>query len=488
MRREVADDLRQLREKARFLPGLVTWLGYRQTSTPVVHGARFAGETKYSVWKLLKLALSTTTSFSSRPLQLATIVGMITAAITLVFLVYIVIRKFLGGYPVGYASLIFSIFFFGALQLIVIGLMGEYIARIYGEAQGRPLYLLKDLGSARPAANPAQVIAPSRAPSESDMLALLAKDRWQPQLGVFPDSPIADLSRYNLSNWLRATPEILPAFAGERLTGVALVTELEWDTELLGLRCARVLHTVVDPSLTAQERLTASDTLARAIGAFARDKQIALMDARVSNHDLLVMRSFEQHGFHTVDMLVTLGVPARAYDRVLQDVAQPVGFTIREMREADIKPLADLSFEAYGETDAIQDRFFLEPSIEHTRAQRVFREWFVNLAAKHTSGEGKVFVADIDGRAVGYLAMEKMTTPDGRFMWKDSLNAIDRSARGKGAYKALVLHAVDHARASGAQAIITKTQSSTERVINTWLHMGGSLLESFVTLHWTPNA
>jgi glycosyltransferase involved in cell wall biosynthesis len=146
MRKAVADDLRKLREQARYLPGLVTWLGYRETSVPVEHGARFAGETKYSLWRLLKLALSTATSFSTAPLQLATVSGLVAAGFAALAVLYIVVRKIIGGYAVpGYASVMVAIFFFGALQLIVIGLMGEYISRIYKEAQHRPLYLLRDL-------------------------------------------------------------------------------------------------------------------------------------------------------------------------------------------------------------------------------------------------------------------------------------------------------------------------------------------------------
>jgi glycosyltransferase involved in cell wall biosynthesis len=492
MRRPVAEDLRQLREKARFLPGLVTWLGYRQTSTPVVHGARFAGETKYSVWKLLKLALATTTSFSSRPLQLATIVGMGTAAITVFFLFYIVLRKVLGGYPVGYASIIFSIFFFGALQLIVIGLMGEYISRIYSEAQGRPLYLLKDLGTGpaaspiheRPAITDSAKVHESRIASAEEIHSLLLRDKWQPNVGVFSNSTLEAVTRHNLDSWSKA-PTVLPQFCEDRLAAVAFVTELEWDTRLLGRRSARVLHSVVDPALPNTTRIEVATRLAGSIDRFAKERHIELMDARLSNHDLLVMRAFEGSGFHTVDMLVTLGVSRESYDKVLSHLAQPSGFTIREMRGEDRKPLADLSYEAYGETDAIQDRFFLEPTIQHEKAQSVFREWFENLAKKHESGEGRVFVADISGRAIGYLAMEKMQTPSGGLIWKDSLNAIDRSARGMGAYKALVSCAIEHARSTNADALITKTQSSTERVINTWLHMRGNLLESFVTLHWT---
>lgn len=146
MTREVADALRSCREQARFITGLVSWLGFRQTSVPVEHGKRFAGTTKYSFWRLIRLALNTATSFSSMPLQVATIVGLLTAGISLIFLAYIIIRKLQGGFAVlGYASVMFSIMFFGALQLIVLGLMGEYIGRIYTEAQARPLYLLKDL-------------------------------------------------------------------------------------------------------------------------------------------------------------------------------------------------------------------------------------------------------------------------------------------------------------------------------------------------------
>lgn len=147
MTREVADALRECREKARFLPGLVSWLGFRQTSEPVEHGKRFAGTTKYSFWRLIKLALNTSTSFSVIPLQVATIVGLGAAALSLIFLVYIILRKIIYGFDVlGYASIMFAIMFFGALQLIVLGLMGEYIGRIYSESQARPLYLLKDQG------------------------------------------------------------------------------------------------------------------------------------------------------------------------------------------------------------------------------------------------------------------------------------------------------------------------------------------------------
>lgn len=145
MNRTVADALRQCREKARFITGLISWLGFSQTSVPVEHGERFAGTTKYGFWRLIRLAVNTGTSFSSLPLQVATIIGLITAGIAFILLIVILARKVFGGFAVlGYASLMFGIMFFGGLQLIVLGLMGEYIGRIYTESQARPLYLLKD--------------------------------------------------------------------------------------------------------------------------------------------------------------------------------------------------------------------------------------------------------------------------------------------------------------------------------------------------------
>jgi polyisoprenyl-phosphate glycosyltransferase len=146
MTREVADALRACREQARFITGMVSWLGFSQTSVSVEHGERFAGTTKYNFWRLIRLAVNTGTSFSSRPLQVATVIGLITAGLALMVLLYIIVRKIQGGFAVlGYASIMFAIMFFGALQLIVLGLMGEYIGRIYTESQNRPLYLLKDL-------------------------------------------------------------------------------------------------------------------------------------------------------------------------------------------------------------------------------------------------------------------------------------------------------------------------------------------------------
>jgi GNAT superfamily N-acetyltransferase len=227
---------------------------------------------------------------------------------------------------------------------------------------------------------------------------------------------------------------------------------------------------------------------------FARDKNIKLVDAKVSNEDLFIMRAFEAEGFHNVDQLVTLGAPASKFERVLKNASVTRskdsydfgnGLCVRPMRRDEENILADISYESYGDHTMIQDRFFLEPSIPQDRAQNLFREWFLNLARKHYEGNGLVLSAELDGKTVGYVGIEPMAPFGGEIWWKDSLNAVASEARGRGVYRALTIAALDHARQINAAGLITKTQSSTYRVINTWLHLGCDVLESFATLHWT---
>jgi glycosyltransferase involved in cell wall biosynthesis/predicted N-acetyltransferase YhbS len=503
MRRPVADDLRLLREKARYLPGLVRWLGYRQTSVPVEHGKRFAGQTKYSFWRLIKLALSTATSFSSAPLQLATVSGMTAAGAAALFVLYIFVRKLTGAYTVpGYASVMIAIFAFGALQLIVIGLMGEYISRIYGEAQGRPLYLLRDLGAThhptlRPSDRPRPSLRQTSSLNDGDLsslLALIANDTHLPFANVFSSSEPLSLAKYHFDKWASANPCYYTHSEQGRLVGVALIHELEWDSSILGKRSARIDYINSFPAHIDDARIETIHQLLGQIKQFANDKHIHLIDARVSNQDLFLMRAFEAAGFHTVDVLATLGANKNKIDQILartefQHEGDRRKFSedllVRPMREEDIPVLSQLSYDAFGDPTMIQDRFFLEPSIPHTKAQALFREWFLNLAKHHQEGRGQVLVAEMNGQTVGYIGLEPLLPYQKEQWWSDALNAVAPAARGQGVYRALVISALDYVRNAGGDGLITKTQSSTYRVINTWLHLGCNLYESFATLHWT---
>lgn len=145
MSRQVRDELQQCRETSRFITGLVGWLGFNQVGVEVEHAARHAGETKYNLWRLIKLLLNTLTSFSYLPLQLASYLGLITALLSVSLGTYVIFRWIFVGVPVaGFTSIIVAVLFLGAVQLIVLGLIGEYVGRVYTESQERPLYVVKD--------------------------------------------------------------------------------------------------------------------------------------------------------------------------------------------------------------------------------------------------------------------------------------------------------------------------------------------------------
>ena len=145
MTRQVKDELQQCRETSRFITGLVGWLGFNQVGVDVEHGARYAGETKYNLWRLIRLLLNTLTSFSYLPLQLASYLGLLTALFSVSLGAYVVFRWIFVGVPVaGFTSIIVAVLFLGAVQLIVLGLIGEYVGRVYTESQGRPLYVVKE--------------------------------------------------------------------------------------------------------------------------------------------------------------------------------------------------------------------------------------------------------------------------------------------------------------------------------------------------------
>jgi len=139
----VTRDLKRLREQHRFMKGLFAWVGFRQCAIVYRREPRVAGSSKFSYWKLWNFALDGITSFSTVPLRVTTYVGLLTALIALLYGVWIVARTLLHGDPVpGYPSLMTVILFLGGVQLIALGLIGEYLGRLYDEAKQRPLYLI----------------------------------------------------------------------------------------------------------------------------------------------------------------------------------------------------------------------------------------------------------------------------------------------------------------------------------------------------------
>lgn len=141
--RRPLEALQTCRERTRFMKGLFAWVGFRQTTLDYQRDARFAGETKWNYWRLWNLAIEGITSFSSAPLKLASYVGLATAIFALGAGLYVFGKALLVGDPVaGYPSLMVTVLFLGGVQLIALGIIGEYLARMFVEVKGRPLYLL----------------------------------------------------------------------------------------------------------------------------------------------------------------------------------------------------------------------------------------------------------------------------------------------------------------------------------------------------------
>ena len=144
MDRRVVEELRHLPERQRFMKGLFAWVGFRSVTLEYVRLARRADETKFSSWKLWNFAIEGITGFSSAPLKIWTYLGLTGALITFVYGLIIIFKTMFYGVDVpGYASLLVAILFFGSLQLVGIGLLGEYIGRIYMETKQRPCYIIR---------------------------------------------------------------------------------------------------------------------------------------------------------------------------------------------------------------------------------------------------------------------------------------------------------------------------------------------------------
>lgn len=145
MDRKALNALLQLKEKHRFIRGMVSWVGFNQTPIPYQRPERFAGETKYPFKKSLMLAFDAITSFSYAPLRLATYLGTAISAFAFVYIVVVIVLKFLDINLLGYTSMMASILLLGGVQLIVLGIIGEYVGRIFEQGQNRPLYLIDDI-------------------------------------------------------------------------------------------------------------------------------------------------------------------------------------------------------------------------------------------------------------------------------------------------------------------------------------------------------
>jgi glycosyltransferase involved in cell wall biosynthesis len=144
MDRVVIDGLKQLPERHRFMKGLFAWVGFETVTLDYVRESRKAGSTKFSGFKLWNFALEGITSFSTIPLKLWTYIGAIGTVLTFFYASFIILRTLVYGIDLpGYASLLVVILFFGSLQLISVGILGEYIGRIYMETKNRPVYLIK---------------------------------------------------------------------------------------------------------------------------------------------------------------------------------------------------------------------------------------------------------------------------------------------------------------------------------------------------------
>ena len=145
MRRRVVDILLSMPERDRFIRGMVSWIGGRQVALPYVRDARFAGTTKYPLRKMVGFALDAITSFSTTPLRISTWLGLLTAGFAILLLLYTVARWLSGDTITGWSSIMCAVTAFAAIQLICIGIIGEYLGRLVQEGKKRPMFMIESL-------------------------------------------------------------------------------------------------------------------------------------------------------------------------------------------------------------------------------------------------------------------------------------------------------------------------------------------------------
>ncbi len=171
--RRPLDALLSMRERNRFLRGMTVWVGYTQAAVPYQRDPRYAGETKYTLSRMLKFSLDAISSFSHRPLQLATLLGFLISTLAFIAIPVVVVLRLMGSYLPGFSALTIVVLLLGGIELIAIGIIGEYVGRIYDEVKGRPLYLVRatrnlpDTGAAPASGYPAT--APLGAGSDDEV-------------------------------------------------------------------------------------------------------------------------------------------------------------------------------------------------------------------------------------------------------------------------------------------------------------------------------
>ena len=149
MSRRAVEAVRRLPERHRFLRGMVSWVGFNQAAIEYDRDVRYAGETKYPLSKMLRFAMDGITSFSDVPLRFASYFGFTVSVIAFVYAVVVIVMKTfslkLAFYTPGWASTIVAVLFLGGVQLMSLGILGEYLGRVYDEVKGRPLYIISDI-------------------------------------------------------------------------------------------------------------------------------------------------------------------------------------------------------------------------------------------------------------------------------------------------------------------------------------------------------
>jgi len=160
-----ANEVRRLREKDRYVRGLVSWVGFRQTGVEYERGSRVAGETKYPVRKMIKFAIDGITSFSSLPLKLASWLGYLASFLAFAYLISVFVQRALGHTVEGWATIMVAMLFLGGVQLICLGIIGEYIGRIFNETKARPMYVIESIHQHGRELAPSYEQRPARSPA-----------------------------------------------------------------------------------------------------------------------------------------------------------------------------------------------------------------------------------------------------------------------------------------------------------------------------------